>query len=75
MSKNLFIFDGSNFYHYTKKICPDVHLTHFDYKAFAEKIVGDKCKAHYCVGEVKQNLKDKKTVQLYSNQQKLFYKY
>ena len=73
MSKNLFIFDGSNFYHYTKKMCPDIHLTHFDYRAFAEKVVGEKCDINYCVGEIKQDPKNKKTIKLYANQQKLFF--
>ena len=53
--KILVIFDGSNFYHYSKKVCPDIHLTAFNYKKLTEVVTGaDNCRIQYCVGEIKR---------------------
>lgn len=72
--RTLVIIDGSNFYHQAKKLCPEIHLSSFDYRSLIRKIVGSsKVDIQYCVGEIKQNKTDKKSVRLYSGQQSLFY--
>lgn len=75
MKKNLVIFDGSNFYHGVKRISPETHLTNFDYKKLVKMITAsNKSTIEYCVGEIRQNPRDKKSIKLYANQQALFYK-
>lgn len=72
--KILVIFDGSNFYHYTKRACPNIHLTNFDYKKLTEIITGnDNCKIQYCVGEIKREKDNTKSEKMYAGQQSLFY--
>lgn len=67
------IVDGSNFYHGCKRIAPEIHLTNFKYRDFFEKLTGiDKLEIIYCVGEIVQG-RDKKSRDLYAQQQKLFY--
>lgn len=67
------IIDGSNFYHGCKRIAPEIHLTNFGYRDFFEKLIGtNKLEIIYCVGEIIQG-KDKKSKDLYAQQQKLFY--
>lgn len=75
MSKNLVIFDGSNFYHKAKHLAPQIHLSVFNYAKFAETLTGSKDNyIEYCVGEVKpQKFGDVKAANLYAGQQKLFY--
>lgn len=74
MKSNLIIFDGSNFYHGSKRMLPEIHLTNFNYKKLAEKLSGSSENIiEYCVGEIRQNEKDKKSMRLYANQQALFY--
>lgn len=70
--KFLVLFDGSNFYHFCKRVSPDSHLTHFKYREFVENLIGKKnLDIIYYVGEVKwsNNLQVQK---LYNNQQSLF---
>ena len=58
MGKNLVIFDGSNFYHKSKKLAPHIHLTNFDYRKLAEALSGDSANdIEYCVGEIKRDRK------------------
>ena len=72
--KTLVIFDGSNFYHYAKKICPDIHLSSFNYKKLTEIITGDdNCKIQYCVGEIRREKDNEKSEKMYAGQQSLFY--
>lgn len=75
MSKNLIIFDGSNFYHRAKRIAPAVHLTMFNYKKLGELIAGSQDnQIEYCVGEIKpQKIDNEKGSQMYAGQQALFY--
>ncbi|OGY22886.1 MAG: hypothetical protein A2172_03015 [Candidatus Woykebacteria bacterium RBG_13_40_15] len=73
MEKILVQFDGSNFYNKVKKILPKLHLTEFDYAALAKSIVkAGNINLIYYVGEIKQYDNNKKSLTLYSNQQKLF---
>jgi len=68
------IIDGSNFYHGSKKIAPEIHLTNFDYRKLVEIVIGKKkVKIIYCVGEVRKEKNNKKSQMLYSLQQSLFY--
>jgi len=70
---NRLIVDGSNFYHGCERISPGIHLTGFSYRDFFEKITGiKKLEIIYCVGEIIQG-RDKKSRELYAQQQKLFY--
>lgn len=72
--KILVIFDGSNFYHYAKKICPNIHLTSFNYKKLTKVITSsDNCKIQYCVGEIKREKDNAKSEKMYAGQQSLFY--
>jgi uncharacterized protein (TIGR00288 family) len=72
--KTLVIFDGSNFYHYAKKVCPTIHLTNFDYKKLTEIISGrTNCVIEYCVGEIKRERDNAKSEKMYAGQQSLFY--
>ena len=72
--KILVIFDGSNFYHYTKRILPDAHLTTFNYKKLTEIITGvDNSLVQYCVGEIRREKNNEKSEQMYAGQQSLFY--
>jgi len=74
MIKDLVIFDGSNFYHHAKKLSPKTHLTDFNYRKLAELIAGSKnIKVEYCVGEIRQEKHNKKSIKMYANQQALFY--
>lgn len=75
MSKNLVIFDGSNFYHKAKRLNRAIHLTNFNYRKLAEAISNSKDNdIEYCVGEIRpQKLGDEKAASLYAGQQKLFY--
>jgi len=70
--KSLEIFDGSNFYHFCKRVSPDSHLTHFKYRKFVETLLGEKdLYINYYVGEVKWN-NNLNVQKLYNNQQSLF---
>jgi len=72
--KALVIFDGSNFYHYAKKMCPSVHLTNFDYRKLAKIVTSsDNCQTQYCVGEIKREKDNAKSEKMYAGQQSLFY--
>lgn len=72
--RTLVIFDGSNFYHYAKKICPAIHLTNFNYRQLAGLISGhEDCVIQYCVGEIKREKDNQKSEQMYAGQQSLFY--
>lgn len=76
MKRILVIFDGSNFYHYAKRMMPSLHLTHYNYVGLVEQITGSKkSKIEYCVGEVRKSRQDNslKLEKLYANQQVLFY--
>ena len=42
MAKDLVIFDGSNFYHGSKNLSSETHLTNFDYIRLVEIITGSK---------------------------------
>jgi len=67
------IIDGSNFYHGCKRLAPNLHLTNFKYREFFENLASSKnLEILYCVGEIIQG-KDKKSRDLYAQQQKLFY--
>jgi uncharacterized LabA/DUF88 family protein len=73
MSKNLVIFDGSNFYHKAKHLAPHVHLTGFDYRKLAETLTGSKENdIEYCVGEIKRDRNNPKSKQMYNGQMALF---
>lgn len=73
MKRILVIIDGSNFYHGCKNLVPKVHLTNFNYRKLIENIVGNNFKIFYCVGEIRKEKNNKKSEQLYSLQQSLFY--
>ena len=73
MIKTTVIIDGSNFYHGCKYLCPDVHLTNFNYRKLVESISGKNATILYCVGEIKQEINNKKSEQMYAQQQSLFY--
>ncbi|MDP4009585.1 MAG: NYN domain-containing protein [Candidatus Shapirobacteria bacterium] len=74
MDKLLVIIDGSNFYHGSKNLCPEVHLTNFNYRKLVEKVVGQKgMRILYCVGEIKRESGNKKAEGMYAQQQSLFY--
>lgn len=74
MAKNFVIFDGSNFYHGSKKLAPQVHLTNFDYRKLAELITESKDNnIQYCVGEIKRQRGNPKSERMYAGQQALFY--
>ena len=74
MNKVLVIIDGSNFYHGSKKLCPEVHLTNFEYRKFVEELIGIKDpRVLYCVGEIKREQGNKKAEGMYAQQQSLFY--
>jgi len=68
------IIDGSNFYHGSKKVAPEIHLTNFKYRKLVELVTGRKrLKIIYCVGEIRKEKNSKKSQSLYSLQQSLFY--
>src|SRR3989344_4124227 len=75
MNKNLVIFDGSNFYHKSKKLAPSVHLSNFNYRKLAEALTKSQDNAiEYCVGEIRpQKLDNDKSKSMYAGQQALFY--
>ena len=74
MNKVLVIIDGSNFYHGSKNLCPEVHLTNFEYRKFIERLIGIKDpRILYCVGEIKRESGNKKAEGMYAQQQSLFY--
>jgi uncharacterized protein (TIGR00288 family) len=74
MSKKLIIFDGSNFYHKSKRLAPEVHLTYFNYRRLAELITNSKesLEIEYCVGEIKRERNNQKSRQMYNSQMALF---
>ena len=73
--RNLIIFDGSNFYHKSKKLAPTIHLTSLNYRGLVEHITGDEDSViNYCVGEIRfEKSGDDKARQMYARQQALFY--
>jgi uncharacterized protein (TIGR00288 family) len=75
MKKILVQIDGSNFYHKVKRIASNIHLTTFDYKAFALSLIKTKSilSIIYYIGEIKNVRNDKKNQLLFANQQKLFF--
>ena len=74
MSKVLVIIDGSSFYHGSKRLCPEIHLTNFEYRKFVEELIGVKNpRILYCVGEIKREVRNKKAESMYAQQQSLFY--
>lgn len=75
MSKKLVIFDGSNFYHKSKRLAPEVHLTYFNYRKLAELITKSKddLAIEYCVGEIKRERDNEKSRLMYNSQMALFY--
>ncbi|MDO8610874.1 MAG: NYN domain-containing protein, partial [bacterium] len=73
MIKSTVIIDGSNFYHGCKYLNPNTHLTNFDYRKLVESITKNKPNILYCVGEIKKVFGDKKSEQMYAQQQSLFY--
>jgi len=68
------IFDGSNFYHKSKRLAPEVHLTYFNYRKLAEIITGskDNLDIEYCVGEIKRERNNSKSRAMYNGQMALF---
>ena len=74
MSKKLIIFDGSNFYHKSKRLAPEVHLTYFDYRKLAEIMTNSKdgLSIEYCVGEIKRERNNEKSRAMYNGQMALF---
>jgi uncharacterized LabA/DUF88 family protein len=74
MGKKLVIFDGSNFYHKSKRLAPEVHLTYFNYRKLAEIITGSKSgmNIEYCVGEIKRERNNAKSRAMYNGQMALF---
>lgn len=74
MPRNLVIIDGSNFYHRSKELFPEKHLTNLNYRKLAELITGDISNAIvYCVGEMRWISNNMYYQNLYKNQQILFY--
>lgn len=73
MLKITAIIDGSNFYHGCKNLCPEVHLTNFDYRKLVETLIDKGVTILYCVGEIKKEGNNKKSEQMYAQQQSLFY--
>lgn len=74
MTPDLVIFDGSNFYHGSKNLSPETHLTNFDYPYLVEIITGSKnFRIEYCVGEIRQERNNPRSKVLYAQQQSLFY--
>lgn len=73
VKNNLVIFDGSNFFHLAKGLCPDIHLTNFNYRGLAEEIAFAGCIIEYCVGEIKRERENPKSEKMYADQQSLFY--
>lgn len=74
MKPILVIYDGSNFYHCAKRLAPKLHLTHFNYYQLAQTIGGHRGPhVEYCVGEIRKEKHNPKSVKLYSQQQALFY--
>jgi len=74
MKPILVIFDGSNFYHCAKRLAPKVHLTNFNYYKLAQTICNhNNPNVEYCVGEIRKERHNPKSVKLYSQQQALFY--
>ena len=74
MSKKLVIFDGSNFYHKSKRLVPEMHLTYFNYRKLAEIITNskDNLDIEYCVGEIKRERNNSKSRAMYNGQMALF---
>lgn len=74
MRNKLVIFDGSNFYHKSKQLAPDVHLTHFKYRKLAEIIANSKfLDIEYCIGEIRREQGNKKSLSIYDGQMALFH--
>ena len=72
-SKIVVQFDGSNFYNKVKQAIPTIHLTNFDYAAFAQDITkAQTIKNIYYVGEIKQYEGNTKSERLFNSQQSLF---
>ena len=73
MPSTLIIFDGSNFYHKSKKIAPNIHLTNFDYRKLSELIARNiDIDIEYCVGEIKREIDNEKSKMMYNGQMALF---
>ncbi len=74
MKKKILVqFDGSNFYNKVKRIDRSIHLTNFNYLAFARKITKTTdLKAIYYVGEIRQYEGNRKSERLFNSQQSLF---
>ncbi|MFA5729971.1 MAG: NYN domain-containing protein [Candidatus Paceibacterota bacterium] len=73
MSSILVIFDGSNFYHKSKNLAPNIHLTNFDYRKLSEVLINNKdCDIEYCVGEIKRESNNQKSKEMYNGQMALF---
>src|SRR3972149_8935864 len=74
MFRELVQFDGSNFYNKAKNICPEAHLSFYNYLKLAEFIVGKEPeKVIYYIGEIKKYPGNVKSEALYSSQQALFF--
>lgn len=76
--KRTFIFiDGSNFYHKLKELSAKFddkkRLLDFDYRSFSQWLVeqNEVAGMRYYVGAISRNKGDKKSEELYANQQKL----
>lgn len=55
-------------------MAPNVHLTNFDYYKLAQIVSGRKNPSvEYCVGEIRKEKHNHKSIKLYSQQQALFY--
>ena len=74
MTKKILVqYDGSNFYNKVKRINSLIHLTNFNYFAFAQKVSkATTIKAIYYVGEIKQYEGNRKSERLFNSQQSLF---
>src|SRR2546429_1730516 len=72
MKTTLVQIDGSNFYNKVKTLTPAVHLTEFNYSGLIREVCDSDCRQVYYVGEVKKYPGNRKSQDLYSNQQSLF---
>ena len=69
MSKNLTIFDGSNFCHKAKRVAPDVHLSCFNYRKLVETLTGsEENDIEYCVGKIKRDRNNKQSKRMHNGQ-------
>ncbi len=75
--KNIWIiFDGSNFYHYLKKLPKQFNPSKFDYKKFVKYLAKkDKIlKILYCIGRVRTEKNNPKSFQLMKDQHRFLSK-